>query len=100
MDTHTAAIARGATSKRTVGRPGKGAYKAYSIKARLDLANELERLAHNGVTRTELFEAAAAIALRDEEALLAEVQAQREKADEQRLAAGLPPRGGDRDVAA
>lgn len=99
METRTETRSRGATN-RTVGRPGKGAYKAYSIKARLDIATELERLAGEGITRTELFEAAAAIALRDEESFLAEVRAQREKAEAQRVAAGLPPRGGDRNVAA
>lgn len=90
MDTTT----RGVTSKRKVGRPGKGAYKPYSIKARIEIANELENLASDGtITRTELFEAAAAIALRDKEGLLAEVQALRIKAEQLRLAEGLPPKG-------
>lgn len=98
MDTATNAY--GVTPKRKVGRPKKGEYKPYSIRARIDIANELERLAGNGITRTDLFEAAAAIALRDEEALLAEVQAQREIAAQHRLATGLPPTKGDRNVAA
>lgn len=100
MDTQHTTGARGTTSKRRVGRPSKGVYKPYSIKARIDIANELEALAGNGVTRTDLFEAAAAMALRDKEALLAEVEAQREIAARHRLEIGLPPTKGDRNVAA
>lgn len=100
MDTPHTTGARGTTSKRKVGRPSKGVYKPYSIKARIDIANELESLASDGtITRTELFEAAAAIALRDKEALLAEVQAQREKAVSLRMADLSSPKGGH-DVAA
>lgn len=100
MDTTSTESARGTASKRKVGRPSKGVYKPYSIKARIDIANELEALAGNGVTRTDLFEAAAAIALRDKEGLLAEVHAQRERAAQHRRAVGLPPTKEDSDVAA
>lgn len=96
MDTNTHQDA----PKRKVGRPSKGVYKPYSIKARIDIANELEALAGNGITRTDLFEAAAAMALRDKEALLAEVEAQRRLAVQHRQEVGLPPTKGDQHVAA
>lgn len=99
MAPHTATSARGVASKRKVGRPGKS-HKPYSIKARLDIAQELERLAATGVTRTELFEAAAAIALRDEEAFLAEVHAQRMQAEQHRLASESSDAKEGPDVAA
>lgn len=100
MDPMSTESAQGTVPKRKAGRRSKGVYKPFSIKARIDIANELEALAGNGVTRTDLFEAAAAMALRDKEALLAEVKAQRALAAQHRIAVGLPPTKGDRDVAA
>lgn len=100
MDTQTSANAGWEAPKRKVGRPRKGEFKPFMVRARIDIANELETLAVNGVSRNDLFEAAAAIALRDKEALLSEVQAQRELAAQHRLAVGLPPAKGDRHVAA
>lgn len=103
MDTESGSGARDRTARRSVGRPRKGLrseYRPYSIKARIDIATGIEELTGDGITRTDLFEAAAAIALRDKSALLAEVHRQRQLAAQHRRAAGLPPTKGDQHVAA
>lgn len=100
MDAQSDAGSRGVVVKGKVGRRTKGHYKAYSVKTRIDIATELEALVTDGVTRTDLFEAAVAMALRDKDALLAEVVHQRRLAAQHRRAAGLPPTKGDHHVAA